>query len=140
MEEQEDTAAGLVSNAANFLGSGGSGQEDGRCGGATGSDQDPAFFTAPAVFGGRVFDEVEAQGSGKEGDGFVVIANDQGYVAYGLGQVFSLLRRCRDCVSLFSTWPVRGRDAPATAGGTPALLRSGLYCFFCFLRLLADIV
>jgi hypothetical protein len=30
----------------------------------------------------------------EEGDGFVVVSDDQGHVAYGLGHLFSLLPWC----------------------------------------------
>jgi hypothetical protein len=94
MQEQGDTSAGLVADSASFFWRGGLGEENCRTARSVRSDQNLSLITALAVFGGPVFDQVEAEGLREEGDGFVVVSDDQGHVAYGLGHLFSLLPWC----------------------------------------------
>ena len=81
VEEEEDTAPGLVADAGGLLGCSSTGEEQIGSGGAGGSDKDPAFAGAHV----GVFEEAEAEDVGVVGDGFVVVADNEGDVGEGLG-------------------------------------------------------
>jgi len=81
VEEEEDAAAGLGADAGFLLRGGGAGEEEAGFGGAGRGDDDPAF----GLLGDRgVFDEGEAEFADEEGEGFVVVADDEGDEAEGL--------------------------------------------------------
>jgi hypothetical protein len=81
MKEEENAASGLVADAAGFFWSRGFCQEEPGALRAGRSYQDPALVAALAVCRGGVFHENESQRLSEEGNGFVVVANYQGYVA-----------------------------------------------------------
>src|SRR5947209_5682910 len=61
--------------------------EFGRC------HRDPAFVASFAIFGRSVFDQVKAQRLSEEGNGFVVLTNNDGDVAKSLGQALRVSLR-----------------------------------------------
>jgi len=81
VKEEEDAASRLVADAGGLLGCGGAGEEEIGSRRAGGSDEDPAFAGAHV----GVFEEAEAEDVGVIGDGFVVVADDEGDVGEGLG-------------------------------------------------------
>jgi hypothetical protein len=80
VEEQKDTAAGLIADGAGLFGSGGFGEEQGGAARVWRGDEEPAFV----VRQGGIFEELEAKLMGEEGEGFVVVADDQREMRDGL--------------------------------------------------------
>lgn len=78
-DEQEDATAGLVADVSGLVVGGGAGEEDGGGvgRGAGRADGDPALVLLGLVFVG---DEGEAEFADVEGDGLVIVANDEGDV------------------------------------------------------------
>src|ERR1700739_3858140 len=90
VEEEEDAAAGLVTDVSGLFGSGGLGEEQGGTGGAgRGGDEGPRF----GIGEGGGFVDVEAEGLGEEGEGFVVVADEEGDVSDGLRHGWGLSQR-----------------------------------------------
>lgn len=77
-EEQEDAAASLVADGCGLFGRGGAGEEDrgGVFRRVLRADGDPAFVLGGLV---GVFDQREAEGAGVEGEGFVIVSDDESY-------------------------------------------------------------
>jgi hypothetical protein len=73
MEKQEDTTTSLIADLLELSGSVGLREEQAGAARAGGSNNDPAF---PAGEKG-IFDQAETEDIGEEGEGFVVIADEE---------------------------------------------------------------
>lgn len=89
VEEEEDTAAGLVADLVRLFRSGGLGEQEGRARGVGRSNEEPTLRIGER----RVFKDVEAEGFGEEGEGFVVVADEEGDVSDGLRHGWALWQR-----------------------------------------------
>ncbi|MNY32913.1 hypothetical protein D3C86_1671590 [compost metagenome] len=78
LEEQEDSASSLPSDGGLLFGSGRTGQQQGRTGSALRSDPHPAFARFARLIEGSVFQQLEPQPLGEEGDSLVIIGHQQG--------------------------------------------------------------
>ena len=81
VEEEKDAASGLIADAGGLLGRGGSSQEEVGSSGTRRSDEYPAFASTHI----GVLEEAEAEDPGVIGDGFIVVANNEGDLGKGLG-------------------------------------------------------
>jgi hypothetical protein len=77
VKEEEDTACGLLADLVELFGSRGLCEEQIRAARAGRSYNEPAFVAGQW----RVFDDAEAKRFSEEGQGFVIIANEEGYVS-----------------------------------------------------------
>ncbi len=97
MEKQEDAAAGLVSDTADLLRSSRLCEQHARAAGSRRSYQHPALARTEV----SVFEELESEDIGVEGDRFIVVANHNGDVGEDLQHSLSFYgsartRRARD--------------------------------------------
>jgi hypothetical protein len=76
VKKEEYAIAGLLADLLELLGRIRLGEEQACAPRAGGSNDDPAFAGGK----GSVFDETETEGIGEKGQGFVIIANEQGYM------------------------------------------------------------
>jgi hypothetical protein len=86
VKKDKHAAAGLVANGEGLCGSGGFGEEESGAAGIRRSDENPTLVIGE----GNVLEQLEAEFLGVEGEGFVVIADDDGQVRDGLGHGFRL--------------------------------------------------
>ena len=81
VQEEKDTAAGLISDARGLFGSRGLSEQERRSRGTGRRNQHPTFAGTEV----GIFEEMKAKDMGVEGDGLVIVADDDGDVCEGLG-------------------------------------------------------
>lgn len=77
VKEQKNAASGLIADAGSLFLVRTSGQKQTRAERTGWRDQDPSLVIAHAILGRSVFDDRESERLGKEGNGLVVITNQQ---------------------------------------------------------------
>jgi hypothetical protein len=86
VKEKEDAAGGLIADLLDLFGSVGSGEKQICATRAWRSDYEPALPGGE----GRVFHDAEAEGFGKEGECFVVVADEESDMSEGLRHALRL--------------------------------------------------
>ena len=107
MQEQEDATAGLVADAGYLFIIRGLRQQDLCVPRARRSYEDLALVAALAVFRWRIFDEFEAKTLREEGDGFVIVTDDQSNMADSLMHGCSVLQDAGQAVLATAGWDRR---------------------------------